>query len=175
MKVVLLIVVCVIVVVTVIAGVVAFMGSRLPKAHTATRSILLHQSPQNVYAVVRDFNSAPQWRTDVKRIVVENHPNGPVHFREEGHNGAVNYELAEDLPGQRMVTQILDTDLGYSGKWTYVFTPEQGGTRLSITEDGEVSNVVFRFMSRYVFGHTSTLDGYLTALAKKFGETGVPQ
>jgi hypothetical protein len=74
-----------------------------------------------------------------------------------------------------MVTRILDTDLGYSGKWIYVFASENGGTRVTITEDGEVSNVIFRFMSRYIFGHTATLDGYLSSLAKRFGETATPQ
>jgi hypothetical protein len=46
---------------------------------------------------------------------------------------------------------------------------------VKITEKGEVSNVLFRFMSRYVFGHTSTIDSYLTALAKKFNESVQPQ
>jgi hypothetical protein len=74
-----------------------------------------------------------------------------------------------------MVTRILDTDLGYSGKWTYVFTAENGGTRVSITEDGEVSNVLFRFMSRYVFGQTATMEAYLSSLAKRFGENTTSQ
>lgn len=160
----------------IIAGLlIAVIGSQLPAQHVAARSIFLRQPPQQVYAVVRDFSAAPSWRSDVKRIDVTRQLNGQTHFREEGNNGTVNYELAEDIPGERMVTRILDTDLGYSGKWTYVFTSENDGTRLTITEDGEVSNVMFRFMSRYVFGHTATLDQYLTSLAKKFGENATPQ
>jgi hypothetical protein len=158
-----------------LAGVIALIGSRLPRGHVASRSVFLHQSPPNVYAVIRDFASAPSWRSEVKRIEVEPQRSGPLHFREEGKNGTVNYELAEDVPNQRMVTRILDTDLGYSGKWIYVFAAENGGTHVTITEDGEVSNVLFRFMSRYVFGQTATLDGYLTSLAKRFGETVKPQ
>jgi len=152
--------------VLVIFGVMALIGSMLPKAHVASRSILLHRTPQDVYEVVRDFGSAPKWRADVKRIEVET----PVYFREEGKHGTVNYELVEDVPAQRMVTRIRDTDLGYSGQWTYSFTPENGGTRVTIREDGEVSNVLFRFMSRYIFGQTSTIDSYLTSLARRFGE-----
>ena len=150
--------------VLVIFGVMALIGSMLPKAHVASRSILLHRTPQDVYAVVRDFSSAPKWRADVKRIEVET----PVYFREEGKHGTVNYELVEDVPAQRMVTRIRDTDLGYSGQWTYSFTPENGSTRVTIREDGEVSNVLFRFMSRYIFGHTATIDAYLESLAKRF-------
>ena len=158
-----------------IAGIAALIGSRLPKAHVASRSILLHRSPQDVYAVIRDFASAPRWRSDVKQMEVEPQQVGPVYFREVGKHGTVNYELTEDVPAQRMVTRIRDTDLGYSGQWTYTFTPENGGTRVTIREDGEVSNVLFRFMSRYVFGQTATLDSYLTSLAKHFGENATPQ
>jgi Polyketide cyclase / dehydrase and lipid transport len=153
-----------------IAGVAALIGSRLPKAHVASRSIFLHRSSQDVYAVVRDFASAPRWRTDLKQIDVEPQQGGPVYFREVGKHGTINYELVQDVPAERMVTRIRDTNLGYSGQWTYTFATENGGTRLTIREDGEVSNVLFRFMSRYVFGQTSTIDSYLTSLAKHFGE-----
>lgn len=174
MKLAIWIIVGIIIGIALLAGVMALIGSRLPKAHTASRSVFLHQSPAQVYAVVRDFSSAPTWRSDVKQVDVETQLGGRVHFREHGGQGVVNYELAEDVPSQRMVTRILDTDLGYSGKWTYVFAAENGGTRVTITEDGEVSNVLFRFMSRYIFGHTATLDTYLTSLAKRFGESATP-
>jgi uncharacterized protein YndB with AHSA1/START domain len=175
MKLLIFIVIGVVVGLLVLGGVIALIGSRLPKSHVASRSIHLRRPPQEVYAVVRDFESAPKWRADVKRMDVEAAPGGPVYFREEGKHGTVNYELVEDLPEQRMVTRIRDTDLGYAGQWTYSFVPENGGTRITIREDGEVSNVLFRFMSRYVFGQTATIDGYLTSLAKRFGEDAVPQ
>jgi uncharacterized protein YndB with AHSA1/START domain len=156
--------------VVLVVGIAALVGSRLPQAHVASRSILLRQSPQSVYAVVRDFGSAPKWRDDVKRLDVDVQQDGRVYFREEGSNDTVNYELVEDVPAQRMVTRIRDTDLGYSGQWTYTFAAENGGTRVTIREDGEVSNVLFRFMSRYIFGHTASIDAYLRSLAKHFGE-----
>jgi Polyketide cyclase / dehydrase and lipid transport len=158
-----------------LVGIVALIGSRLPESHVASRSILLRKSPQEVYTVVRDFGSAPQWRSDVKQVEVEAPPGGPVYFREVGKSDTINYELVEDVPAQRMVTRIRDTDLGYSGQWTYLFASENGGTRVTIREDGEVSNVIFRFMSRYVFGQTATIDSYLTSLAKRFGEETAPQ
>ena len=158
-----------------LAGIVALIGSRLPKTHVASRSIFLHRPPADVYAVARDFGSAPKWRAGVKQIDVEPQQNGAIYFREVEKNGAVNYELTEDVPAQRMVTRIRDTDLGYAGQWTYSFVPENGGTRLTIREDGEVSNVIFRFMSRYVFGQTATIDTYLTSLARHFGEETTPR
>lgn len=175
MKLLIFIVVGIVAGLLVLAGIVALIGSRLPKAHVASRSILLRRPPHDVYAVVRDFDSAPKWRADLKRIDVDAQPGRPVYFREEGKNGTINYELVEDVPAQRMVTRIRDTDLGFSGQWTYSFTPENSGTRVTIREDGEVSNVLFRFMSRYVFGQTATIDSFLKSLAKHFGEDATPQ
>ena len=153
----------------------ALIGSFLPREHTATRSVLLHKSPESIYALVRDFESMPKWRTDVRSVNVKTGDGGRVQFREEGKHGAVNYELMEDVPARRMVTRITDTDLGYAGKWTYVFAAEGSTTRVTITEDGVVSNVIFRFLSRYAFGPTATIDTYLTSLGKQFGETVTPE
>jgi hypothetical protein len=154
---------------------ISLIGWRLPRQHSVTRSILLHKTPDTIYAVTRDFAATPKWRADVREVTVTTASDGKVHFREDGKNGTVNYELAEDVPGQRMVTRITDTNLGYSGKWTYVFAPEGESTRISITEDGDVSNVIFRFLSRYAFGHTATIDSYLKSLGQHFGETVTPE
>ena len=51
---------------------------------------------------------------------------------------------------------------------------EGNATRVTITEYGEVYNPIFRFMSKYIMGHNGTMDGYLTALAKKFGNDVTP-
>ena len=173
MKTLIIIVIVIVGVVIAAAAVAALIGSRLPKNHTASRSILLHRSPKEVYDVVRDFGSAPSWRTGVKSVEVKAQPDGKVQFREVGSD-TIEYAVDEDVPGQKLLTRILNTDLGYGGKWTYEFIPEGGGTRVKITEDGEVSNVLFRFMSRYVFGHTATIDTYLTSLGKRFGEEVTP-
>ncbi len=175
MKLIISIVLSLIAVLVIAVGIVALIGSRLPQHHVATRSITIRQPRALVYKLVRDVGSAASWRTDVRQIEIVSAPGEKVRFREHGKQGDVNYEISEDVPAEKMVTRILDTNLGYSGKWIYTFSEEPSGTRLTITEDGEVTNVIFRFMSKYVFGHTASIDGYLTALAKHFGETATPQ
>jgi uncharacterized protein YndB with AHSA1/START domain len=150
------------------------IGSNLPVAHTASRSITLNEAPHEVYAAVRDFGSSAEWRPGVKSVEVRTDENGMVRIREDGSDGVINFELVEDVPDSRIVTRITDEDLGFGGSWTYEFTPEGTGTLVTITENGEVTNIFFRFMSRYVFGHTATIDTYLAALASRFGESGKP-
>lgn len=149
-----------------VAGLLAaIVGSRLPTDHTVSRSLKLNRKPADVYAVVRNVGEAAQWRSDVKRVDILSIDT----FREHGSNGAVTYQIIEDVPNQKLVTKIVDTNLGYSGSWEYRFEPGADGTTLTITERGVVSSPLFRFFSRYVFGHTATIDAYFTNLQARLG------
>ena len=79
--------------------------------------------------------------------------------------------------GRRLVTKIADDSLPFGGTWTYELSrPSAGnGAVLRITENGEVKNVVFRFISRFILGQTATMDTYLRDLGRKLGETTRPQ
>ena len=158
-----------------LVGVILLIGALLPRKHVASREIVLRQSAHDVYALARGFASAATWRSDVKSVELLAPANGRLRFREDSTNGRITYELVEELPDAKLVTEIVDRDLGYFGSWTYEFLPEGNGTRVRITENGEVPNVLFRSMSRFAFGHTTRMDGYLRALGRKFGEDVTPQ
>jgi uncharacterized membrane protein len=155
--------------------VVLIIGAALPKNHVVSRHVIIHRPPGEVYETVRNFSAAPSWRPDLERVEMISTGDDHVRFREHGKRGAVTYDLVEDRPNEKIVTRIADQNLGYSGAWTYTFQSETGGTRLEITEAGEVSNILFRFMSRFVFGHTATIEKYLAALGRKFGQEVSPQ
>jgi hypothetical protein len=158
------------VVVVALALVVLIIGAALPKSHVVSRHVILHRSPGEIYETVRNFTAAPSWRPDLERVETIATGDDRIRFREHGKQGTVTYDLIEDRPNEKIVTRIADRDLGYSGAWTYIFQSEAGGTRLEITEVGEVSNILFRFLSRFAFGHTATIEKYLAALGRKFGQ-----
>ena len=62
--------------------------------------------------------------------------------------------------------RIADPELPFGGTWTYELKPEGTGTRLVITERGEVYNPIFRFMSRFVFSRTATMEKMVADLEK---------
>ena len=69
------------------------------------------------------------------------------------------------------MTRIADPNLPFGGTWTYELTPQaDGSTMLRITENGEIRNIFFRFVSRFLMGYTKTMEDYLNALGQKFGE-----
>jgi hypothetical protein len=152
-------------VIVAVIAIVLIVGALLPRHHSASRSLVLKQSRRAVYDVVRDVASAPEWREGVQKVEIL----GPAEFREHSKFGVVTYDIVEDEPARRFVTRIADQDLGYSGSWTYLFEDAPVGSRLTITENGEVSNVFFRFMSRFVFGYTGTMETYLKSLQRRLG------
>src|SRR5262249_18526562 len=93
-------------------------------------------------------------------------------WEEDSHRQKITFELVEDKPPWRMVTRIADRNLPFGGTWTIDISPApDGGSELFIREDGEIYNVIFRFMARFFFGYTWSIETYLQDLGAKFGQS----
>ena len=66
----------------------------------------------------------------------------------------------------RLLVVRIDPGLPFGGTWTYEVAPVPGGSTLTITENGEIYNPLFRFMARYIFGYEGTIETYMAALKK---------
>jgi uncharacterized protein YndB with AHSA1/START domain len=150
-----------------LVALIACVGYLLPQGHVASRSARYAQPPEAVFDVIRDVGAAASWRTDLRRVELLPPVDGRVRYREESGSGSLTMEIVETTRPTRMVTRITDPDQPFGGTWTFELVPDEGGTRLTITERGEVYNVIFRALARFVFGHTSTMEGYLAALGRK--------
>ena len=154
---------------------VAAVGLALPRRHRATSRIRLAQPPDSVWAVVRDFGSIPSWWPEVARVDRLEDANGRERWQETlGGNMTMVLQVAEDSPPTRLRGVIEDTGAPFGGEWIYQITPDGAGSQVEVTEDGWVSNPIFRVVSRLV-GHHRTLDSYLSALAKRFGSSVTPE
>ncbi|MFI5177769.1 MAG: SRPBCC family protein [Vicinamibacterales bacterium] len=152
-----------------LVALVALIGMMLPRGHRASRTATLPAAPPVVFGVITDFARAPEWRRDVSRIeVVPDDGRGRV-VREHGRQGVVPYRVEVFEPPTRLVMRIDDPSLPYGGSWTYELRPAGTGTSLTITEEGEVYNPIFRFMQKVVFSPYATIDAYLAALRKRLG------
>lgn len=158
----------------VIAGIVLLalsvvvIGLLLPKGHVASRSASFSTPSERLFSMI----AGPQaWRPDVLRCETVPNTGGRELVRETTRNGeTITYELLDRVPPTSIKRRIATENLPYSGSWTFSLQPNGGVTIVRITENGEVSNPVFRFLSRFVFGHTRTMDAYLEALGKATGQ-----
>jgi uncharacterized protein YndB with AHSA1/START domain len=86
--------------------------------------------------------------------------------------------IADEEPPRRLVTRIdAPADAAFGGTWTYELAPaaDGRGTTVAVTEHGYVNNALFRAMSRFIFGYNATVNGYLRALGRRFGQDVQPR
>ncbi len=154
-------------IVIVLALIVVAVGYALPVAHVASSQATVRQTPDAVFATLSDVARFAEWKGDVSGVEVLS--TEPLRWREHGSNGDITFAVVESVRPLHILTRIDDKSLPFGGSWSYDLVPNGTGTTVTITERGEVYNPVFRFMSRFVFGHTATMDAFLAALAKRLG------
>ena len=150
--------------IAIIAVVVVIVGYSLPKGHTATRTTKLPLPPDAVYALLSDVDRYPTWRPGVKSLQRQPDREGrPAWIEEVSGMKIPLYFERTDRPSL-LVARIADPSLPFGGTWTYRIAAAATGSEVTITEDGEVYNPFFRFMSRFVFGYYATLDEFVKNL-----------
>jgi hypothetical protein len=144
--------------VVILIAVVVAIGAALPKAHVASRKISVAASPNDVFALIA---GPSDWRGLKYELLTES----PLKWRE---GDEITYERVETIAPKRIVNRIADPKLPFGGGWIYEIEPSGNGTELTITENGEVYNPLFRFVSKFVMGHTATIEKYQRDLAAHF-------
>lgn len=159
--------------ITLLVLVVVGVGLLLPESHRARSHALINTPADSVWAALTSIDAFPSWRDDVERVEVVPSA-GPKRWREVGEHGDILYEQVATEPPRRLVTRIADPSLPFGGRWAFDIAADGAATRVTITEDGVVRNPIFRFMSRFVFGHHSTQESYLRSLGRRFGQDVTP-
>ena len=124
--------------------IVAAIGLLLPRDHVATRTATFRARADTIFPLLASL--------------------------EIGRRDDVPIAIVDQRAPEYLVTRIADPALPFGGTWTFELAPADGGTRLTITERGYVTNPIFRFVSRVVLGHEATLRSYLRELAARLGE-----
>lgn len=158
----------------VVGLVVIGVGALLPVAHTTTLSRSVSGTPEEVWKVVTDLEAMPTWRPGIEAVERLPDREGRPVWRETGETGPLTLEVVASEEPRRMTTRIADEGLPFGGTWTYELEPAETGTRVTITERGEVYHPLWRFMSRFVFGHEGTVRDYLDGLEGRMSRTAAP-
>jgi uncharacterized protein YndB with AHSA1/START domain len=153
--------------IVVVVVIVLVIGWALPMKHQASRQATLPAPPDIVWKTITGIDAFPSWRRDVKKIERLPDREGRSVWVEEGSSGRMTLAVERSNPPRLLVLRIADPDLPFGGTWTYDIAAAPGGSRLAITEDGEIYNPFFRFMARFVFGYEGTIKSYLDAIETK--------
>ena len=158
-----------------LVAVVLAIGFALPRTHRATSRIALTNSPEEVWPAVRNLNALLGSWKDLQEAARLADQGGKEVWQQKAGGFELKLIIEESTPPTRLVTRIdAAADAAFGGTWTYQLAPEGTGTRVTVTEDGYVSNPIFRVMMK-VMGAHRTLDGFLTGLGKKFRQEVTPE
>lgn len=145
-------------------------GLLLPEEHHASRTLVTKQPPQAIWDTINDHANEPKWRSDIDAVTSLGERNGKPVWQEKYKDGnTLELMTTESTNPTRMVREIAEEG-PFSGRWEIDIQPTQTGSNVKITEIGKVPNPFFRFVSKYVIGHTTQMEKYLTNLAGNFGE-----
>jgi len=116
-------------------------------------------------AVFDEPGTAPPraWRRNLLSALVNEHSDPAMLL------AAACARAGVALPPHR-VRRIADEDAPFGGSWTIELEEVRGGCRITVTENGEIYNPIFRLIARLMLHPTDTIDQYLTMLAKQLGE-----
>lgn len=150
--------------------IVLIIGLLTPAEHNVSRTLMTKQQPQAIWDAINDHANEPKWRSDVESVTSLGDRGGRPVCQENYKDGnSVQLMTTESTPPTRMVREIAEEG-PFSGRWEIDIQPTAGGSNVKITEIGKVPNPFFRFVSKYVLGHTTQMETYLRSLANKFGE-----
>ena len=138
------IVVGIVVVLVVAVVAITLVGRSLPVGHVASRTATFRRPPEEVWAAIND----------------------PALLSSRGV-GDVKFETIESVPPKLLVRRVVG-EKDFGGTWTCDIASSPDGSTLTITENGEIYNGFFRFVSRFIIGHHRTIDGTMAALRKRF-------
>ena len=145
----------------------AFIGSRLASSHRASVARTFPVAADVVWTAITEVEAFPSWRAGVKRIERLPDRNGLPAWIEEGRSGKITLAIERMERPRILVGRIADAKLPFSGTWTYEIVPDGIGSRLTITENGEIYNPMFRFMARFILGYEGTIRSYMSSLEKR--------
>lgn len=145
-----------------ILAAVWIVGSTLPVAHSASVSRVIEADVEAVWARIDAVPEWPSWQEMTVQAL------GPDSVRIRQHGETIEYRLQRPEP-RTLVTRIASPDLPFGGRWTWTARAVgEGSTEVTVVEDGEVYDPFFRFFSRFVFGHESSIRAALDALEASF-------
>jgi len=145
----------------------ALIGSRLGQSHRASLAKSFPVAPDVIWSSITGVEAFPSWRAGITRVERLPDRNGYPVWVEEGRSGRMMLAVERMEPPRLLVLRIADPKLPFGGTWTYEIAPDGAGSRLAITENGEIYNPLFRFMARFIFGYEGTIRSYMSSLEQR--------
>jgi len=151
-------------------AVVYMIGLLMPVKHHASVSRQFPVEKNILWQILTDYRRHANWRRDIVACdkVSEADTINEVWQESDSHGNVIRYESRDVVKEQTLKRVIISKHLAFGGSWTFDLaqhqTYPQALSTLTITENGEVYNPMFRFIGKYVFGFDTSMRRFLEDL-----------
>lgn len=139
------------------------VGAALPAGHVVTESRTVPAPLDAVWARIVDFDHQEGWRSTVSDVRAV----GGTIEEIDAWGDVLALAVEERVEGERLVLRVLG-DGAFGGTWTFTLAPEDGGTKVQITEIGEIRPPLLRVVAKLAFDLHETARTWLADLERSF-------
>lgn len=155
-----------------VVAVLAGIGYSMPNAHVAQAEADFRANADSVFAILSSIEGWPEWHPSVGSLTALDDSADQPSWRIKGPDGSMTITLVAEDPPTRFV--ILADGGMFLGRWTHHVEARPGGTRVTITEEARIDNLVIRGITVFR-NQTATLVRVLNALGDHIGERVEPR
>ncbi|MGI9038231.1 MAG: SRPBCC family protein [Gemmatimonadota bacterium] len=150
----------------------AGIGYSIQNAHVAQARADYSTPPREVFETLSDFEHWPDWHPGVTAMSRRDDADGQPVWQMRGGAGSTTLVLLSSSPPERFVVRA---DGGmFVGRWTVTVEPRSGGSRVTVTEEARIDNLVIRGLTVFQ-SKTASIEAMLRGLGAHFGEAVTPQ
>lgn len=146
------------------------VGYVLPAGQMVQRTSIYRADADRLWDGLVDFAEHSRWRSGVDRVQALADRGGNPVWREVGEGYERTFEVTSSTAPRHLVLTFTDPRHWFTGSWSVDLIDDRGGTRVTITESGEVSNVLMRLMCRTLVDRGEEIGVFLVDLGGVVGE-----
>lgn len=148
-------------------------GSSLPVEMTTIRGAQFRADMDRVWHTITDYAQAAEWNPDVVSVKAipdpENNEETLWHLIDAQDNYMI-LRVSTPIPKKLQRSEIVETDLPFTGVWEFEVTPNEDGTFVKLIEKSRIPNPFVRFATYYIVGNDYGITRYFNAMADHFVE-----
>ncbi|MYK84044.1 MAG: SRPBCC family protein [Gammaproteobacteria bacterium] len=153
--------------VAVVAGLAVVTALLLPATTRTTVEIRFDAPIRAVWAVYADFESQPNWRSDVARVEMASDERRWTETLEMS-GMTVHFQILEESPPNRLVLKT-GADGSFEGRYVAEFRAENGGTVGTFTEEASALGILPKVMRRLLFNQEKFIADYAEEAKAEIG------
>jgi hypothetical protein len=151
-------------------GGVWYYGSTLPEKHMAAGVVEIAAPVKEVFALQADPRRGEEFRDDLSELLnYKSLGGGRASWTEVWTNGrSFDFEITEYRRNRTLTVTIRDHREMFHGSWRFQFEEVEGGTRVTLTEEGYIPNALNRGLFHVITSTDAMLNAHLKTLKAHF-------